>query len=228
MRGENYEEFVEKFKLKKTTDDCYTPPQVYEVIADYVKNRYNISREAFIRPFYPGGDYQAEEYKEKIVVDNPPFSILGEIVKWYNKRDIPFFLFSPGLTAAKAGVTVISICTDIIYENGARVKTAFITNMEPGVAIRTDPELSDKIKSCFINKQKKAREIPDNIITSATIIKYTRAGYHISIPWDDCKLIREYDGKKLYGAGYECNRNILEYAEETQNARTVPEQHEAT
>lgn len=27
-KGENYEEFVEKFKPKKTTDDCYTPPLV--------------------------------------------------------------------------------------------------------------------------------------------------------------------------------------------------------
>lgn len=25
--GETYEEFVEKFKPKKTTDDCYTPPR---------------------------------------------------------------------------------------------------------------------------------------------------------------------------------------------------------
>ena len=27
MKGESYEEFVEKFKPKKTTDDCYTPPR---------------------------------------------------------------------------------------------------------------------------------------------------------------------------------------------------------
>lgn len=30
--GESYEEFVEKFKPKKTTDDCYTPPSVCAVL----------------------------------------------------------------------------------------------------------------------------------------------------------------------------------------------------
>ena len=33
-RGESYEEFVEKFKIKKTTDDCYTPKNVYEIVLD--------------------------------------------------------------------------------------------------------------------------------------------------------------------------------------------------
>ena len=31
-RGESYKEFVEKFKPKKTTDDCYTPPEIWDVI----------------------------------------------------------------------------------------------------------------------------------------------------------------------------------------------------
>lgn len=30
-QGESYEQFVGKFKPKKTTDDCYTPPKVMEV-----------------------------------------------------------------------------------------------------------------------------------------------------------------------------------------------------
>ena len=38
----DYEAFVNKFKkpLKKTTDDCYTPSDVYAVVLDYVKNRW--------------------------------------------------------------------------------------------------------------------------------------------------------------------------------------------
>lgn len=31
-QGESYEQFVGKFKPKKTTDDCYTPPEVMEVV----------------------------------------------------------------------------------------------------------------------------------------------------------------------------------------------------
>ncbi len=33
---EDYEGFVEKFKPKKTTDDCYTPEPVYEAIKGWV------------------------------------------------------------------------------------------------------------------------------------------------------------------------------------------------
>lgn len=75
-KGENYEEFVEKFKPKKTTDDCYTPPEVYEAVAEWTASEYKLDRENFARPFYPGGDYEHFDYDSKIVVDNPPFSIL--------------------------------------------------------------------------------------------------------------------------------------------------------
>ena len=36
-KGETYEEFVAKFKKNapKTTDDCYTPQPVYEVVKEY-------------------------------------------------------------------------------------------------------------------------------------------------------------------------------------------------
>ena len=30
-----YEEFVEKFKPKKTTDDCCTPPTIYEIVKQW-------------------------------------------------------------------------------------------------------------------------------------------------------------------------------------------------
>ncbi len=55
MRGETYEEFVEKFKQKKTTDDCYTPTGIYEVIRDWVCEKYNVKKESIMRPFKPGG-----------------------------------------------------------------------------------------------------------------------------------------------------------------------------
>ena len=32
---EDYDGFVEKFKPKKTTDDCYTPPDVYDCVSDW-------------------------------------------------------------------------------------------------------------------------------------------------------------------------------------------------
>lgn len=39
--GETYEEFVEKFKPKKTTDDCYTPPLIYEAVKGWAIKEYN-------------------------------------------------------------------------------------------------------------------------------------------------------------------------------------------
>ena len=83
----SYKGFVEKFEPKKTTDDCYTPENIYDVVADFVAIRYGLNRENFRRVFWPGGDYQAETYcPEDVVVDNPPFSILSQIVTWYQDR----------------------------------------------------------------------------------------------------------------------------------------------
>lgn len=109
-----YDAFVDKFKPKKTTDDCYTPPVVYDAVADWVAKEYNLDRSRFVRPFYPGGDYQAEEYApEAVVVDNPPFSIFAKIVQWYQERRIRFFLFGPALTLFSrgniSGVTYIPV-----------------------------------------------------------------------------------------------------------------------
>ena len=58
MKSKTYEEFVEKFKPKKTTDDCYTPSLVYEAVKDWACEQFNIDPGKIVRPFYPGGDYE--------------------------------------------------------------------------------------------------------------------------------------------------------------------------
>ena len=91
----DYDGFVEKFKPKKTTDDCYTPPEVYDVVLKHVREAYNIADDVpIVRPFYPGGDYEHYDYPEGcVVVDNPPFSIFANILDFYQARGIRFFLF---------------------------------------------------------------------------------------------------------------------------------------
>ena len=42
--ADEYLQFLKKFELKKTTDDCYTPPAVYDTVADYVPGRCGILR----------------------------------------------------------------------------------------------------------------------------------------------------------------------------------------
>ena len=54
----NYDEFVEKFTPQKTTDDCYTPPGIYDVVKNYVCKRWNIDPKTVVRPFWPGWDYE--------------------------------------------------------------------------------------------------------------------------------------------------------------------------
>lgn len=64
MKSKTYEEFVEKFKPKKTTDDCYTPPEIYEVIKSWACKRYGIDPDKVVRPFWPGADYLTTEYPD--------------------------------------------------------------------------------------------------------------------------------------------------------------------
>lgn len=77
----DHESFEEKFKPKKTTDDCYTPEDVYMAIRNWVgENITSLEGRRVVRPFYPGGDYRNFDYGgDCFVLDNPPFSILAKI-----------------------------------------------------------------------------------------------------------------------------------------------------
>lgn len=50
-----YEAFVDKFKPKLTTDDCYTPTIVYDAVAKWTAEKYGLDKKNFVRPFFPGG-----------------------------------------------------------------------------------------------------------------------------------------------------------------------------
>lgn len=47
----SYEDFVDKFKPKKTTDDCYTPPIVYDAVLDWARHHLDIVGRPVVRPF---------------------------------------------------------------------------------------------------------------------------------------------------------------------------------
>lgn len=93
-KDEAQQEFEDKFKIKHTTDDCFTPPVVYEAVKGWVLEHYGISEDReIVRPFYPGGDYKMFEYPEGcLVLDNPPFSIMSEIVEFYKDKGIDWHL----------------------------------------------------------------------------------------------------------------------------------------
>lgn len=160
---EEYDEFVDKFKPKLTTDDCFTPPQVYEAVKDWAVKEYGWKGRPIIRPFYPGGDYQNEKYpKNCVVIDNPPFSIISGIVAFYSERNIDYFLFAPHLTVMgiRAAKSRVVVGVDVVYENGAKVITSFVSSCGP--TIRSSPllyELIDKAVKEYA-KELKGAELP--------------------------------------------------------------------
>ena len=209
---EEYQNFVNKFTHIKNTDDCYTPPCVYDAVANYVENNYGLDKNNFVRPFVPNGDYQSEKYKkDDVVVDNPPFSILAEIVKWYNKENIKYFLFAPSLTVMTYAPYACVIATDlsITYDNGAVVNTSFVTNIDE-CACKSDPELYNSIQLAMNKEQKKERnklEYPDNVLTGMMLAKFSKYGVDYSLKRSECEYVRSLDEQKeqdggIFGGGY--------------------------
>ena len=214
-----YAAFVEKFRPKKTTDDCYTPPEIYEVILSWVVDRYGIDRGSVVRPFWPGGDYAATEYPEGcVVVDNPPFSILAQICGFYMTHGVRFFLFAPTLTVLNSGgrryaLDMNHIVTKgtITYENGATVPTSFVTNLdEDGTVLESAPDLSDAIQAKD-DELRRAGTValpkyvyPDHVITAAKVNWLCAHHTPYRLNRRDCCFISSLDamgGKGIFGGG---------------------------
>lgn len=210
-----YQAFVDKFKPKKTTDDCYTPQHIYDAVLSWVIEEYNLHGRPVVRPFYPGGDYENYAYPpDCVVIDNPPFSILAKIMDFYKKEQIDFFLFAPALTvlsSARGEHNAVITDSTITYENGAIVKTAFCTNMGEYI-IHVSSELHDAIEQADeIHKREKKRTLPkyvypDEVLTAATIQKIARYGQTVRFKKEDCAFVRAIDsqkatGKTIFGGG---------------------------
>ena len=167
----DYDSFVAKFSDNpKTTDDCYTPKDVFEAVVRYVGEQYDMKGKCILRPFYPGGDYENAEYPDNgVVIDNPPFSIFTKIVKFYTAHNIPFFLFGPGMTifsCCKYCTAVIINC-GVVFSNGAVVRLNFASNLFGDTMAMTAPTLNTYIKSCPSQNTKvelPIYEYPDNVI----------------------------------------------------------------
>ena len=243
MKSKTYEEFVEKFNPKKTTDDCYTPPVVYDAIADWAANEYKISKENFVRPFYPGGDYENYGYrKDAVVVDNPPFSILSKIVDFYTSKNISFFLFAPNLTLfgciRNRECTALAVGTNITYDNGAIVKTSFLTNLEPkDLRIRTVPGLYQAVKRATEAVRKEAKKqlpkytYPNHLVQAARINAYSRLGIEFKVLKSESFFIPRLDAQKekkkgIFGGGFLVSERCAAERERAERERAERERAE--
>ena len=172
----DYDIWIKNLKQNvKTSDDTFTPPKFYEAILEYINEKIiPIDSIEIQRPFYPGEDYQkeAETYNEKsVVIDNPPFSICSEIVEFYIKNNIKFFIFTNGLTIFNyltSGVHLLCPYALLEYENGARVNTCFIHNLLPaGVTI--SGELRERLSKIAATekRERKKCQYPNEVLSVA-------------------------------------------------------------
>lgn len=211
---QEYEEFVNKFKPKLTTDDCYTPENVYTAVREWVFERYSLPADTpVVRPFWPGGDYEREAYPEGcVVIDNPPFSKMAAIERFFLDNGIHFFLFAPALSMLKQDKRLhYAICgATVTYANGASVNTSFVTDMGEYL-LETCPDLAERIAAenrkneKAIRKQVPKYEYPLEVVTAARCNFYAQHGTVYRLRCEDAYFIQRLDAqekdKKLFGAG---------------------------
>ena len=213
---EDYQAFLEKFEAKKTTDDCYTPENIYNVAKRWSLKKYKLGNPPVVRPFYPGGNYKKENYpKGCVVIDNPPFSIISEICEWYTENGIAYFLFAPTLTLLgimRGKANYVACGSGVVYENGASVNTSFVTNLGSKKIIAASDlrEQIDEANKENLAKQHKTLpkyEYPDEVLTATMLCYMAAHGVSLEICADDVHFIRGLDaqkesGKTLFGSGY--------------------------
>ena len=209
--SEEYRKFEEKFKPKKTTDDCYTPEPVYQAVVDWAVAEYGIDPADIVRPFYPGGDYERFDYPEGcVVLDNPPFSLVSQIVKFYRRNGVRFFLFTPALTMACRdieGVTFIWCHAKLTYANGANVPTNFCTNLPDPYVVRLAPELrkacedaSDEARKARTGAKQQATYVyPYEVLSPAMCGKISARGVDLRIPKGEAFYVSKLDSQKSAG-----------------------------
>lgn len=216
-----------------TTDECYTPPAVYDAVLDYAVDRYQLKSKHIVRPFIPGGDYQKYVYDENdVVIDNPPFSITTKIAKWYIDHNIPFFLFVNGLygvslsRAIRGKATVIVTDANVsFYNQGSkkRIKLGFVTNLEPkNIIIRGDATLTNTLNGLVVKKSFKRFHYPDNFLKNNDILAALQRNVELKLTTDNCLFEDNLDYHKaqthatsqpvkVFGGGYLVNDKL--YAE---------------
>lgn len=238
----DYESYIAKFEhKKKTTDDTYTPQDVYEAVVRYVGTVTDLTGKVILRPFYPGGDYENAEYPENgVVIDNPPFSLFKKICVFYASRNIPFFLFGPGMTI----MHICDVCTAVFinrtikYENKAEVRTNFASNLYGDIIATTAPELDRMIGACESQGKKSNLpkfRYPAQFVSASDMQTICNGGIEFSIKRDVAVVVRTVGARILFGnhllcstqtgaakeAAKEAAKNIKEIKMSERDIRTV-------
>lgn len=215
---EGYDEWREKFETKLTTDDCYTPPPVFDALQEWVDRRLTpLAGRKIVRPFFPGGDYEHHDYPSGcIVIDNPPFSIYAQVVRFYLEHGIDFVLFGQSMTVRVTGadVTYIIAGACIEFENKASINISFVTNIAPnGERIIISPELRKALEKASDDYHHAGAvdlpkyKMPQELWTPATLKKIAKGDADVSFLKSELAEVRQVSalaalGKSLYGGGW--------------------------
>ena len=197
----DYESFIKKFSDNpKTTDDCFTPQDVYEAVVAYVDTIYPLEGKQILRPFYPGGDYESADYPDDgVVIDNPPFSIFTQICKFYSRRDIPFFLFGPGMSifSVLKYCSVVVIDSTVTFHNGAKVRINFATNLLGDTLVTTAISLQNAIAACRSQRSQKADlpkyRYPAELLSVSDFQTIARGDEDFSLKRDEAVVVKNLD-----------------------------------
>ena len=205
--SKEYGEFTDKFKVKLTTDDCYTPEAVYNAVRDWTVKEFGLEGREIVRPFWPGGDFEVFDYPENcVVIDNPPFSIYDRILKFYTENGIDFMLFGPTLTLFKRYDCCYIVTSETVtYANGAKVGTSFVTSLDKVNRIRCDRALKDAIYEAEQAGRAKKADLPvirypDCVVSSALLGKTSRADFRVRK--EDCAWITHAGGNRVFGNAF--------------------------
>lgn len=202
--------FVQKFRPKTTTDDCYTPPAVYDAVKNWVnENLLDLTGWLILRPFRLGGDYLRENYPDgSAVIDNPPFSIYSQIVRNYTRMGVKFFLFGPALSLFVRDVDAVQyvICRcNITYANGAKVRTGFVHNLG-GPRLCMAGDLSDDINKAQHNKAAYQKFIkPSGIYSAADLMRFVPKKREKIFLAGGAEIYTHIDGRKIFGGAMKFN-----------------------
>jgi hypothetical protein len=107
--------------------------------------------------------------------------------------------------------TCIVCGVDLIYENGARVKTSFLSNLFGDIRVMGCPELYNELKEVKAHLLKKADplklEYPAHVLTVSQVYKWVHSGIAIEFHKNELHHCDVLDSQKryktsIYGRGF--------------------------
>lgn len=127
---------------------------------------------------------------------------------------MPFFIFAPALTLfsygtrIERGLCLVSCAATITYDNGASVKTSFLTDMD-GAAVRTAGDLLDAIKEAQQAEEGAVirYEYPPHVMTGTRVGRIRPQHGDLKFNRSEIKFIRRLDAQKphkktIFGGGF--------------------------